>query len=420
MLTKPTRTTTTKGDVFHGKTLEAAYHPLEAALASGQITQTEYTHIRNYVAQKQVLTGVSILRVTKLVSVLMNWRKFIGPFDENDFSEVTQGLSQLYTTTSSRGTKFSNDTIADYIRVLKTFQTWMYDEGINTKITPAQLKKIKIPDTVRSRYADGDVLTTEQIETLVSRCGDLELRTMFTLLYEGGLRIGELGTLRWNQLVFYKDHVNLIVKYKTSYTRQIPIILYHQYISMWRNTRSDTSPDAYVFTNRFGKPYMYASLVKRLNRLKGENPSPAEIAVWKKHGDDLKPIPFKMHQIRHTRITHMIQAGMPKEVVAMICWGKLNADELDRYVHIFGSVDSMALRFYGITPAEKSSGGILKPEICKSCGYLNSPGSVFCSSCNSPLTPDAQKQFEEMGASLSVETIQRFIRQEIQNRIGTQ
>ena len=117
MLTKTTHTNNTKGDAFHGKTLEAAFHPLERALAAGQITPTEYTCIRNYIAQKQVLSGVSILRVAKLISTLINWRKYIRPFDEIDFSDITLGLSQLYSATSRRGKSFSNDTIADYIRL---------------------------------------------------------------------------------------------------------------------------------------------------------------------------------------------------------------------------------------------------------------------------------------------------------------
>ena len=403
------------GDSFHGKTIESALAPLDSALNAGHITPADHTLIRNYITQKQVLSGITVLRMAKIVYTLISWRRFIKPFNEVDFADLTMGLSKLQSADSARGEKFSQETIADFIRIFKTFYTWMSDEGLTARITPAQMKKIKTPEPSRSRYSDSDVLTTAQIETLLNRCWDLEIKTMFALLYEGALRIGELGTLKWNQVEFYRDHTNLIVRFKTKYTRQIPIILYHQYISMWRNSHTP-DPDEYVFTNRFGEPYQYGALVKRLNRLQGLSPNVSEQALWRNRGDDLKPIPFRMHLIRHSRITHMIQSGMPKEVVSMICWGRLNAGELDRYAHVFNSTDTMALRFYGITPTEKKPAGILKPEVCKSCGYLNSPGSMFCSSCNSPLTDEAREQFNTISAGLDMETLKRFIIREIENR----
>jgi integrase len=52
-----------------------------------------------------------------------------------------------------------------------------------------------MPKTKRSKYSEEDILSQDKIEKALSACKDLEELTIFSHLYEGALRIGEIGTL---------------------------------------------------------------------------------------------------------------------------------------------------------------------------------------------------------------------------------
>ncbi|MBP2132621.1 hypothetical protein J2128_000542 [Methanomicrobium sp. W14] len=193
---------------------------------------------------------------------------------------------------------------------------------------------------------------------------------------------------------FHKTHVNLNINFKTGYPRQIPIILYKEYITLWRNTK-DPEPGKPVFLNRYKEPYQYPALRKRLRVL-------ANRAGLK---TSLPP-----HLLRHTRITHMIQEGMNRETVGLICWGKVNAMELDRYAHMFGSVDDIVLRHYGLKQNNaQNAPEKTEPILCPDCGYVNPPGSLFCFSCNRPLTKEAAKTVENFSKNITPEMVQEMV-----------
>lgn len=256
-----------------------------------------------------------------------------------------------------------------------------------------------MPKTKRSKYSEEDILSQDKIEKALSACKDLEELTIFSLLYEGALRIGEIGTLTWDDIDFHKTHVNLNIRFKTDFQRQIPIIVYKEYIQSWKNIK-EPEPGKPVFLNRFKEPYKYAALRKKL-RL---------IAARAELDTTLPP-----HLVRHIRITHMIQEGMPRETVGLICWGQINAKELDRYAHLFGTVDELALRHYGIVRSEDKPAMSLTPMQCPECGYINPPGKMFCFSCNKPLSDAASKEYAEFTNNMTPDKMMSLITKIIEN-----
>ena len=387
-----TTTASYTADDFHGVTTEDSLRPLRNHLSEGKISQEDYSLILKFIDHCVAFDNISVGRHNKIVFLLFGWRDYIGEFSKNNNDDLAAGIRKLKTAVSARGKPFSSETRADYIRVLKQFYTWMIDEKYCFEISDRQIRKIKIPASKGSKYNEKDVLSKEQIEDLLNACKDLEEKTMISLLYEGALRIGELATLTWQQVDILRHHARLEVLWKTKYPRRVPILLYKGYIQSWENIKNHLSGDL-VFTNRFGKLYKYPALAKRVREI-GERAG----------------IPhLRPHLMRHTRITHMILDGMPKETVALICWGRVNARELDRYAHLFEAVDEMYLRHYGCSRKAGSQEETLGPVLCPECQYVNPPGSLFCFSCHTALTEDAKSAVENFSNNVTPELLQEAI-----------
>jgi integrase len=399
-----TTSSTITSDVFHSVTIENSLRPLQNALSLGVISKEDHALILQFVSVNQAFNNISIARYNKIVFLLMGWRNYIGEFSKNDIGDLAAGITILQTAVSTRGIVFSPETVADYIRLLKQFYNWLIDEG-HSSISEKQIKKIKISRGKISKYNEKDVLSKEQISNLLAACKDLEEKTLISLLYEGALRIGEAATLTWNQVDIQKTHSRLNVTFKTKFPRRIPILLYKDYIQSWHNT-SNPGPGNLVFTNRFGKLYKYHTIAKKI-RVIGERAG----------------IPhLQPHLLRHTRITHMILEGIPKETVSLICWGKINARELDRYAHLFEAVDDMYLKHYGLKQDTGIRRESLSPIVCPECQYVNPPGSLFCFSCNKALTKEALQAVEDFSKNVTPEILQAalalFLQTKMMGNVG--
>ncbi len=388
----------TSGDDFHKLDLNTVFRTLARARDEGRISDQDYLDIYNFINQKRGLSNISTARCRKIVYILTSWRRYIGEYRKNTLDDLAAGVVKLTGSPNCNGKPYSDNCIYDFIRILKTYYSWLSGEGYTT-LTDRQINKIRMPKKPGSKYSERDVLSVDDIKKIISVCKTTEEKALVSLLYEGALRIGELGTLTWGQVEFRRTHVNLHVNFKTGIDRQIPIITYQEYIKAWANIRGDNPKDAPVFSNRYGKPYNYAALRKKLQCISGR----CEIM-------------FAPHLFRHSRITHMILEGMGKEVVSLICWGSLNAHELDRYAHLYGSVDSMVLAHYKITTPEDRASEPLSPTICPKCGYLNPPGKLFCMSCYSALSDAGIREYDKLAAEMSPETMQKMMAMFIQSR----
>ena len=391
------RISITLGDNFHKMDLNRVFRTLSQARDSGRISETDCSDILAYVNQKRGLAGISAVRCYKIVSILISWRRFIGDYRTNTLDDIAAGIVAISAAKTHGGKPYSGNTLYDHIRILKTYYTWLSGEG-RTVITEKQIARIQIPKMPGSTYSERDVLSVDDIKKLISACKTAEEKALVTVLYEGALRIGEVGTLTWGQVELRRTHVNLHINFKTGIDRQVPIITYQEYIKAWANVRGDADRDAPVFSNRYGKPYNYAALRKKLNLIAGRC-----------------GLSFAPHLIRHSRITHMVLEGLGKEVVSLICWGSLRAEELDRYAHLYGSVDSLVLQHYGIK-AQNEFSEPLSPTICPKCGYLNPPGQLFCQSCFAPLSSESVAEFERLADEMTPAMMQKMMAMFIQSK----
>ncbi|MDD4256111.1 MAG: integrase, partial [Methanofollis sp.] len=60
-----------------------AHRSVDRALAEGRLTEDDATLIAAFITEQQASCSLTTIRVNKLVYLLVNWRRFVGPYRTN-------------------------------------------------------------------------------------------------------------------------------------------------------------------------------------------------------------------------------------------------------------------------------------------------------------------------------------------------
>jgi|WetSurMetagenome_2_1015567.scaffolds.fasta_scaffold154694_1 integrase/recombinase XerD len=367
---------------FHSMRSEHASSSIQKGLDKGILTEKDVSLIRDFIATQESCNNISLARTNKLVFTLVGWRRFIGPFDQLTIQEVYSGVSTLKTAKSERGTPFKQNTLRDFVSILKQFLFWMTENGY-LDIPESKLRKLKTPSKDMMTKVAGDLLTPDEITSMVAACNRSMDRAVIMMLYEGGFRIGEIGALRWNDLKFDQFGVVANVNFKTEKPRYIRLIMAREHLAKWKNDYPFTPEgDALVFITERKTPLTHASIQKQLTRI-------ADRVGIEKH--------ITPHVFRHSRITHMVQQGVQESVIKQMMWGNISTGMFQTYAHLSGTdIDQEMMKLYGITNGgKKFEHPRLEPRQCDSCDTVNAPTSNFCSTCGKPLTEQVTSTLED-------------------------
>lgn len=198
-------------------------------------------------------------------------------------------------------------------------------EMTKNKAVKTRLLKLKEPKKFPGTF------TSEQVQRLIDSCKTTRDKFLIKLLYETGIRIGELLGLRHEDLdsVGGKNEIRIVPRVDNcngarvkSLERIIQVTgelmrLYGRYIA-------DEYPDVdsdYVFVNIWkgepGTPMNYATVRGLFKNLK------------KKTGIDVSP-----HMLRHTHATDLIRAGMDMAYVQKRLGHSSIQTTVNTYVHL--------------------------------------------------------------------------------------
>ncbi|SHH31351.1 site-specific tyrosine recombinase/integron integrase [Thermosipho atlanticus] len=202
-------------------------------------------------------------------------------------------------------------TISRYISSLSTFFNYLELSGT---ISFNPMERIKHP---RIRRKIPDFLTEEEIKNLINSFdeeNELRQRTAISLLYYGGLRIGELCNLRVSDISFLPPFLRVEMG-KGRKDRLVPLPekvmpLLHKYIDTFE-------PKIFVFEN--GRKHVHPSTVFR----------------WVKEGVKRANIKKDVHPhtLRHSYATHLIRKGVSVKIVQELL-GHTNLSTTSIYLHV--------------------------------------------------------------------------------------
>jgi integrase/recombinase XerD len=368
---------------FHpaeSKLVKYSGNVLNRAIEEERITEDDSQLIQEFVSEISATRHISAGRGFKLHYTLVNLRDYVGPFKENTIADIYSGIDRVRNAKKQDGNpRYKQNSISDYVRFLKRFYLWMI-ENKYTSIDEKKIQKIQPPSYDLMTKTPDMLLSEEEIRAMIEACQNSRDRALLSTLYEGGFRIGEIGTLRWRDVKFTDWNVTITTSFKTGKSRTVPLVISRAYLAQWRNDYPLTvTPDAFVFLTNRKNPLGYAGVAKQLRII-------ASRAGIKKH--------ISPHLFRHSRATTLIRQGYGEAIVKKILWGNLNSKMFNTYLHLVDQdVEKVIAEKHGIIPKEhRERSKSLEPHQCPRCSEINPPTLAHCGVCGQPLTEEAMER----------------------------
>jgi integrase len=316
-------------------------------------------------------SGLSEARIATCIQYLRKLAERLGKdFDGASKQDIEKLVVGLETSEYSPWTKHTIKAI------LKRFYKWL--KG-NDEEYPPEVKWIKTTLREKDRSLPQDLLTEDEIKSLVDAASNPRDRAFIMTLYETGGRIGELGSLRIRDVVFRKDYASVTLKGKTG-TRRVPIVAAVPYLTLWIDHHPQKSDLDAPLWPKFsdGWPMTYPALAKVLEVA-------AERAKLRKR--------VTPHKLRHARATFLASRLTEAQLCALFGW-KQGSEMPSTYVHLSGrDLDSAILGVYGLRRKEEGGSAKLAPKVCPRCGRSNPATHRFCS-CGMALDMQAVMEVE--------------------------
>jgi len=288
---------------------------------------------------------------------------------------------------------YSPWTKESYRAIIKKFYKWfIYGDEYKTRLEYPKIvswlrvgaKKKDLPKVKAS-----DILTEEEIKSLIEVAEYVRDRAFISLLYELGARISEIGNLLIKDLS--KDQYSYIVDLEGKTGHRTPrIVMSSAYVTHWLNAHPlKDNPHAPLWVmmgtrNKQGK-MMYAALRALVKRL------------VKKSGIKKRIYP---HLFRHSRATHLLLNKQINEAQAKVYFGWTpDSGMLSHYSHLISSdVNNAILEMHGIK-TEENKESKLKPKQCAMCNTINSYNARFCHKCGKALDVKTAIELNEKRSS---------------------
>lgn len=300
-MTKNTNSETEKFSKTDSDHLQAIEKLISRRLSSGELTSEDSYFIRKFVKDIRANSLISPSRQNKLVQNLVYVRQFTPIFSKCTIDDVKSAKLDLYDAVDENGNKrYTVNTQNDWLKTLKRFLIWMSKKGY-CSIDVMELRDFKPTSPQKITKSPEDMLSEDEVLKILSACRNSRDRCIISMLYEGALRIGELGHLVWGDLKFSENVISMETNFKTGIRRHIPFITSRQYILQWKNDYPlQITKDLPVFISFQSKEILnYRTIFKHIRELANA----AEVA---KH--------VNPHIFRHSRITHLIQKGTPESI----------------------------------------------------------------------------------------------------------
>jgi integrase len=204
-------------------------------------------------------------------------------------------------------------------------------------------KNIELPKCSKYR---ADVYNKDEIKKLFELIKGTDLELTIHILIFLGLRRGELIALRWQNINFEKKTANIIEnavnirneiiikdpksesgKREISIPDGLMLMMKKAYTEYCLRKNRNNSLDDFVITQENGLPYKPTSITNKIKRFLRNNP-------------ELKRI--RMHDLRHTSATLMLQAGISPKVAQKRLGHADFSTTMDIYSHVLEEMEQEA------------------------------------------------------------------------------
>lgn len=251
---------------------------------------------------------------------------------------------------------------------------------------PDKVAWIKSSFKMKPRFTHADLLTEDDVQKMLDVTKHERDRAIIALLFESGIRPGELVNMRIKDLELETQPAHIAVDGKTG-PRRIPIVFSVPYLARYANTLSGRSRESLLWSMLPGgvpsaEPLSQPALNKMLKKMA------------KKAGISKK---MTAYVFRHSHLTWMA-TKIPESVLRRRAGWANDSEMPATYVHLSQEEDDRAyLQANGLTPISPRESR-LKPVTCLNCGSVNEVSAIYCVGCGSALSKISISQ--ELNANL--------------------
>ncbi|MGV9141382.1 MAG: tyrosine-type recombinase/integrase [Promethearchaeota archaeon] len=297
------------------------------------------------------------------------------PLNEWEENEIIKVLGEL------QKKDYKVGTLNEFRKAFKKFFKWLHGED---------WKHLKLLKRIKEKKNNPEVLSEEEAYKMIDAANYLRDKAMIAVGYEGGFRIGELGSLRIGDITFIqgrdgglraKANIRGVEGAKTG-GRSVLLIVSPLYLKEWLDNHPNKDDlQAPVFcsfhTRRYGEPLTYQNLYRKIRD------------IAKKAGIKKKVNP---HMLRHTRATILANNLTEAQMNEYFGWQQ-GSDMPQIYVHLSGrDVDNAIMKANGLE-AEDDGDKPIRNRKCPRCGHVNKATDRFCSRC--ALILDEQERLKQ-------------------------
>jgi integrase/recombinase XerD len=238
---------------------------------------------------------------------------------------------------------------------------------------PKQIAWIKTTGS-KNKMLPQDLLTEDEILKLIRFSKDLRDKAIIALLFDTGMRIGELSGLKVKDIDTSTALAHITVNGKTG-MRRIPMTFSVPYVTQYINTLSNAKPNSPLWLaigtwENTGKTIDQNGIRLMLKRL------------GKKAGIEKRIYP---HLFRHSRASMYANKLTEQQLKVYFGWtgdSKMAAT----YVHLSGrDIDNAIVQAYGGKPDIAVEELKLKVKVCERCKFDNPTEAKYCTRCGTPL-----------------------------------
>lgn len=356
----------------YSKTLERELSKLKAGLLGEENSRVVLEFHSQLVAE-----GISIARRIKYLQTIRS----ISSLLKKQFSEVTkEDIVEFVGTIEQRN--YSEWTKRDYKLLLKRFYKWFrkWDEGY-----PPEVKWIKIRGNFPNKLRKEDLLTVEEVESIVKAASNLRDKAFLWLYFESMRRLGEILNLNIGDVEFDDLGARLRVDGKMG-PDDGRVVFSAPILSNWLEIhplRDDPHAPLWIAMDSKKRNIRRLTYPAARNMFK----DCAERAGIKKR--------VWLYLIRHSRITPASKV-LPHALLCRTAGWKQGSRMPQVYIHLSGEdLDDAHRILNGITEETRQCSEKIMAVGCKRCFSKNVPGSKFCARCGSPLSLEAAIQVDD-------------------------
>ncbi len=251
--------------------------------------------------------------------------------------------------------------------VIKSFYKHFIGEDL---YYPKQIAWIKTTVNKNRKFLPEDILNEEDIAKLLDAAPNPRDRAVIALLFDSGMRAGELLSLRRKDVELEGKTGHVTVMGKTG-ARRIPILFSVPFIGQWLDMKKELS----------GSAPLWVSIGSWSNKNQAMDYSGLRMMLKKltlKAKIDKRVYP---HLFRHSRASNYANMLTEQQLKAYFGWtgdSKMTAT----YVHLSGrDIDNAILKANNMQPKEEAQEQKLAYRPCPKCREINGIASRFCTRC---------------------------------------